>query len=215
MCKDSTENDLSRDVTIHLNFPANESAREVTKVDLKFLTSRRIPAGIGESAVNLIQLTASPGRIEFIERHSFANMKNLEVLGISNNRIIIFTEDVFYNLNNLKLLYLDGNQIGNLEKQTFASLTRLKGLYLDNNKLSYLSQGLFDNNLDLEAIGLRGNRLKEIFVDFTRLPRISNLDLVENTCTQKSLFLYDENGLSINDIQENINKDCTRIHEKI
>lgn len=119
-----------------------------------------------------------------------SKLTSLTVLKIQGSdcgtkRIKTFDENVFFPLTKLVSLDLVYNRIEILPENLFQSLSKLEILELARNEIEILPQKLFKNNLNLQELDISKNRLKEIHVDFRTLPKISELSLWRNDCTEK------------------------------
>lgn len=201
-CSHYFKNDADRNIKVYLQFPKNVSVETIS-----FSLSLKRTPSIHISAPHLREFSLSNGNIEFINRATFRNMKNLGKLSIWRQKMRILPYDVFDDLKNLTDLILGANKIEKLPTNIFSKAVNLKSLYLSSNKLYSLPKDLFANNLQLESIWVADNNIIMIEVDFTLLPSIQLINLRGNACFDS---FYSHRFAAILDFQLKVNRYCTR-----
>ena len=151
--------------------------------NLKFkITSYELFDDAGKNFKNLKSLEVTKTVLKYLKRVELAKLAKLETFKFTMNKIEYLRKDVFWDLKNLKELSLEGNGLKAVSENHFIKLENLVVIDLSTNKLEYLLEDLFATNLKLESILLSDNPLKTIFIDFTRLPLLSNLVLKSAGC---------------------------------
>ena len=88
----------------------------------------------------IIDLTSkSIGSIDAFTFHGL----NVSEISLSDNHLTLLDKLTFQNMPNLEVLYLPFNQISQLHPEIFKGLSNLKELYLSENKLTSLDNDIF------------------------------------------------------------------------
>ncbi|XP_070564548.1 chondroadherin-like [Ptychodera flava] len=101
-------------------------------------------------------------RIETLERDTFLQLPNLELLEIPLVRLTAVQVGAFNGLTALVDLKLDQNYLTNLETGTFDGLINLMWLGLNHNKINSLPMSIFRDLQKLKFLHLEGNMLTEL-----------------------------------------------------
>lgn len=199
---------MTRSLKIRIDLSSHDeinSPYEIKHLEIDFSPSSYIFSGIGEEFPNLEYLNIRGYTISFVERRDFSNMKQLNILWLSDLSIKFLPDDVLSDLPNLTIIIISDTKLETLPNNFFANQRKLKRLSLLHNRLKVLNMDLIQINLQLEYIGVHEINLKEINVDFTRLPLIKLIDLERNKCIDHRWML---NGESIQSFQDKINHNC-------
>lgn len=131
--------------------------------------------------LSLRLLDISYNEIEYIRPNTFADMRWLKDLDVSNNKLIAINRNTF-NGSVIEQLDLGNNRIALLVSGAFGGLeVTLEFLSVASNRLSELVPGVFVGLRSLQTIDLSLNQLTAIGQeDFTGLPRLRHLFLQEN-----------------------------------
>lgn len=152
-----------------------------------------LPNGFGLSFPSLQAFRATSVELKYIRRENFANMGNLSILTLSGNQILSFSGDVFMDLPKLEWLSIHTNQISVLPEELLANMPKLVSFYFGANLAHNLPEKVFASNLNVEEIYIRSGKLKTVDVDFSKLPKIREVHLEANTCTN-DFFSSEQNG---------------------
>jgi Leucine-rich repeat (LRR) protein len=147
--------------------------------------------------------------LKYVERRQLAKIPQLTDLSVAGNQIEDLPEDVFDNLVNLETLDISDNQIKVLPPKLLWNLPKLKEFGASDNQIELIPQDFFKNNKELESIWIKDNKITQIEVDFTLLPKLSVLYLVENKCINEACYPCEIERLR--QIQEKINRNCAGI----
>jgi len=143
--------------------------------------------------------------LKIINRESFANMPELEVLKIVNNQKITgLSGDVFGDLSVLLELRLDRNNIKKLHVDLLKNLRLLKDFSASGNPIEVIEEQLFRNNKNLTSIDFSDTKIKRINVDFRKMSSIVDLKVKTNGTCQ----IFKDKTLNIEQIQNNIVEFC-------
>lgn len=127
--------------------------------------------------VNLKELSLESNEIEELPLKIFSKLSNLDVLAIDRNKINSIQPELFNGLAKLQILYLSRNRIKTLPENIFSPLKNLKAIFTTKNEIEILPKRIFKNNLKLVTVYIWGNKLKEVYFDFSTLPKIHELDI--------------------------------------
>ena len=97
----------------------------------------------------------------------------------------------FNKLKNLTTLMLFANQIRTVEDHDLIDLVKLDSLQLAGNPIEYIAPHAFSNNKKLQYIDLRQTKLQMVPEAVRYVPRLTTLDLHENTidCSCRMSYL--------------------------
>jgi Leucine-rich repeat (LRR) protein len=181
---------------------------------------------------NLVNLSLSSNRIEFLNPKIFTSISKLEnlwlrknrlnssmlnsttfhglfnlvELALSNNSLTILDDELFVDLVSLKILSLSYNCLSEIRQNAFGSLTKLTNLYLTTNKLTYLHPEIFRDLKNLEFLRLNDNQLDFVHPDlFKSLFKLKELYLQTNRIKSlDSPFIFSD-LISLNDLSLSYN----------
>lgn len=122
------------------------------EVDLRGLAIDAIDVDTFAGLRNLVYLWLSDNQISRIEPGTFAGLRNLSRLALHNNRLTRLAPYTFDSLGNLRRLALSHNQLQSIEARALYGLHSLEFLSLDHNRLDCLGPSLF---ADLDRDRLR------------------------------------------------------------
>ena len=132
---------------------------------------------------NLITLSMRNNDCQYIEKHIFNHLKNLQYLYLDVNRLrdVINTPNLFKELIMLREISLTENDIHYLSPNIFSNLANLVKLDLRNNFISSWEPTLFMHLNNLKVLLLSKNRLALINESSVKYwPKDINFDLSEN-----------------------------------
>ena len=151
-------------------------------LDHKNITSIAPHTFDGLTQLVTLSLTSN-GLTSLNDSSLFKDLKNLQVLQISNNKLALLNEDIFKSLTNLQTLDMGLNQQTNLVPTLFLGLKNLAYLFLDRNRLSKLDDSLIFVGLNkLNTLTLNSNRLTSL-----------NPAIVQSLTSLEYLWLSDNN----------------------
>ena len=107
-------------------------------------------------------LNLGDNAIKTIDKNSFKDLGELELLSLSKNQIEFLSEKVFAPIVKLNHLFLGQNPIEVLNPKIFDSLVNLEAISLSENKLQFLHPKTFEKLVNLKNISLTGNALEEV-----------------------------------------------------
>lgn len=109
---------------------------------------------------NIIKLDLSQQNVTILKDKSFVDMTNLIHLNFSRNHINVIENVAFMN-STVLILDLSFNNISQLNflKDCLVNLTEL---YLNDNKVTFLEKGVFKNQLSLKKLEISMNKVKRI-----------------------------------------------------
>lgn len=113
-------------------------------------------------STHLTSISLSNNRISSIEKNSFDNLTQLEVLRLFKNKISSIPKELFRKLTALKELDLSRNRLESLEGLAFHGLESLQILKLRKNQLTNLFDGTFWGLNKIESLSLDFNNLTAI-----------------------------------------------------
>ncbi|XP_011632775.1 protein artichoke-like [Pogonomyrmex barbatus] len=121
---------------------------------------------------------------------NLSGLENLVYLSISNNKINFIESTAFQDINKLVYLNLSANEINNLDKNTFASLQSLSTLDLSFNNLQ--SVPLFSRETNISVLFLNCNKIQKIIShSFIQTSRLTKLFLEENQIFEIDIKAFD------------------------
>lgn len=169
-----------------------------------------LPKKLFKNLRNLKWLSLSTNKLKKLERELFTNLQKLRMLDISYNHMINPIEpDVFWDLTGIEELNLEiwAVYLKKMPLGIFKNMRKLKILNLSGNTLTHIDNSLFENNLELRKIDLVANQLKIIDFDFTKLVRLTALNLRNNDCIDEE-YSNGESGSSVHGLQRKLNNFC-------
>lgn len=184
------------------------SKSDVSKVFMDEKILNFLPNGIGELFPILSLLSMGSSKVKFIARKNFKNMKNLKILHLFDNEIEEIPKDTFHDLEGLETLNLYDNKIASLHPDTFLNLRSLDSLRLSHNRIQVIDKNLLRDNVNLKHLDFYGNNIQKIFVDFTGVGRLVNIDLLGNSCINSRL-VYDGTYGQLQKFQETVRAQCS------
>lgn len=138
---------------------------EIHNLNLLNNKIKEFPANVFVGFTALQKLDLSHNACQTLPE-SFADLKSLMFLNLSNNKIEIIRPNGFTTLTNLQTLDLSHNQIKKLSASSFCGLNELKELYLNNNHIHKLPASLVNNLKKLTRITLENNQIEKTPVSF-------------------------------------------------
>jgi Leucine-rich repeat (LRR) protein len=156
------------------------------------------------------QLWIERSGLKYVERRQLAKMPQLTWLSLAYNLIEHLPEDVFNDLVNLEELHVGDNKIKLLPPKLLWNLPKLKILWASFNHIELIPRDFFKNNRELEQVWISNNKITRIEVDFTLLPKLTSLNLNNNTCINEECY-WSCNIEKLREIQQKINRNCTSI----
>lgn len=121
------------------------------------------------------------GNYKFIIENSLENLKELEMLDLSENHFETIPTNVFRENRKLKKLNLYGNNLVEVDKDLLKSQTELEVIDLSNNPINVLARDFFKHNLKLKEIRLAGIGLSQVEPDLLEnLVDLEKIDLSRN-----------------------------------
>jgi hypothetical protein len=172
------------------------------KNNVKFL-----PENVAETFQNIFEYSVEKCRVKIISTNNLMNMKNFDVLRLSNNEVSNIATDALGTFKILNFLDSSYNRREHLNSNIFEKLTALADLYLDpiesvdektfdglvmleqhqlyKNNLTILPKELMKNAVKIEVITLALNKLEKLHRDFID----TNLNL--------RIILLEENNLKV------------------
>jgi Leucine-rich repeat (LRR) protein len=201
-----------------LKFQSNFFATiDFKQLSIVISPSKNMVYGVGEKFWRFKKLKhLRISGINYIEMRHFESLSRLTKLELSSNPIKYIPSDCFEELTKLEFLVIEGTDLVHIPDNLFVNLRKLKWLEISNTLIDRLDENLLINNKNLESVAIRNNKnLEQIEIEFTKLPKISAIDLDKNYCTYSS-FHKDQNILStvssIQQLQQTIRKGCSKGH---
>ncbi|XP_061597905.1 TLR4 interactor with leucine rich repeats [Cololabis saira] len=112
---------------------------------------------------------------------TFAPLRALTTLLLSENEIQHIGNDVFQNLKKLSKLSLSNNRISGMDRDALRGLTALRELLIDGNDLQEIPAGLLDPLQRVEELDLSRNRISSVHPSaFSKLRKLKVLRLKNN-----------------------------------
>lgn len=109
---------------------------------------------------NVHVLDLSSNSITILNRHSFADISDLQILSLNNNKIETIPPFAFFGLKQLRYLNLNENRITQITHALFSGLEFLQYLNISNNQIEVLGENNLIPLAQLESLDLSGNRLQ-------------------------------------------------------
>lgn len=136
------------------------------------------------STMKLIDLQSivlrQAGIIE-LGKYTFANLRWLKELDLSENHIVTLDPFLFADNKILEMVNFSSNPLLTLTSFQFAPLPRLKSLDLHSCALTTIEREAFSNLFFVETLDLSNNSLASVPSDtFTWLPNLKNIGLSQN-----------------------------------
>ncbi|XP_015236371.1 PREDICTED: uncharacterized protein LOC107088602 [Cyprinodon variegatus] len=121
-------------------------------------------ANIIDAADSTQALLLTEGSISVVQPASLSDLRNITVIGLSNNQISELSEDVFRNLPFLHTLLLDHNLLTSqaLQAGALTNLSQLEVLALGHNHINMIQAGWFTGTKALLSLKLEGNLLTRL-----------------------------------------------------
>ncbi|XP_035660561.1 leucine-rich repeat-containing protein 24-like isoform X2 [Branchiostoma floridae] len=162
--------------SINVNLPTS-----FTELDLGHNKITMIQKGTFKNLPQLQILDLSKNQITMIQKGAFENLPQLQILILSSNQIRMIQAGTFVNLPLLQKLYLHNNQITMIQKGAFENLPQLLILHLSNNQITMLQASLLVNLPLLQTLFLHDNQITMIQAGtFVNLPKLQKLTLTSN-----------------------------------
>lgn len=146
------------------------------------------------SLKKLIQLDLSQNNMKIIINNLFFDMENLDILDLNKNNIFLIQPEGFNGLSNLKYLYLNDNFLNKLEERIFRYLINLKILQIQNNNLLEIHPLAFVNLKNLNFLYLNNNSISYL-TQYNFQPLTSLIDLQLRFNKLKEIETSSFNGL--------------------
>lgn len=118
---------------------------KMMKLILGYNAISEITSGALQDLTMLTELDLSHNRITMLDKTSFSNLTNLEVLKLNNNKIRDLN-GALYKMLKLKHLYLRGNGIFNIDDESFKIINHLETFDISGNQLQNLSSDMFSRH---------------------------------------------------------------------
>jgi len=96
--------------------------------------------------VKLVWLDLGRNSINYKHPSTFANVRSLTELHISDNKINSIAPETFTVNVELQWLSLNDNTITDIHPSTFQTNSKLAGLHMSGNKFATIKPGTYDNN---------------------------------------------------------------------
>jgi len=141
-----------------------------------------LPSNIGNFLPNLKKIEVHGTNITAIKRINFKFMRNVNEFSLDHNQIRSIDEDTLYDLPNLAIVGLRINRIKFLPSKLLHKSKRLTSFNVRDNEIESIPADFFIKNKHLKVILLSRNKLKTILFDFTKLKKLTELNLNENVC---------------------------------
>jgi Leucine-rich repeat (LRR) protein len=202
---------VKRDLEVLPDFSLHtkiKDSRLVKTLAIDFTPLNQILSGIGKQFTGLEQLLVHAVTLRSLKSRNFVDMPKLKKLDMSQVKIKFIEEDAFWELRNLEEFICTGCGIVKLPVNLFNHLKKLKVLSLRENKLVHLGRNLFTDNSNLEQINLSENPLTKIDVDFTKMLKLSSVDLSKTCVNSKMNPQLTSNSSSVYGLQNDINHKC-------
>ncbi|GBP43493.1 Toll-like receptor 7 [Eumeta japonica] len=130
---------------------------DVTHIYLDGNNYRVINSTIFSKIGSLQVLYLNASYIEYVHNHTFAFLKDLQILHLENNKLKRLRGLEFEKLRNLRELYLQNNFIEYISNETFSYLSSLEILRLHENRLVDYGLWHLDNNKKLSTLSIGHN----------------------------------------------------------
>ncbi|CRL08203.1 CLUMA_CG020936, isoform A [Clunio marinus] len=134
--------------------------KNTTDEEVEFL-----PANIGKTLPNLVQLSAENSSIMMILKDDFEDLEKLKFLDLSGNMIENIESETFNDVGSLEEIDLSNNKIHHIHKDAFPYLEKLNSIMLNENQLSFLHPNVFSKLPGLMILKLEGNNLSQSIQD--------------------------------------------------
>ncbi|XP_034017379.1 TLR4 interactor with leucine rich repeats [Thalassophryne amazonica] len=132
----------------------------------------------------LTTLLLSENEIQYIGSHVFQNLKKLSTLSLSNNRISHLDSEALKGLSSLRELLIDGNNLEEIPAGLLDPLERIEQLDFSHNRISNVDSLAFSQLKHLRVLKLKNNLLTSLSGDIFRLnSALYDLDLYGNNWT--------------------------------
>ena len=144
-----------------------------------------IPKGFFKSNTKLNWIALDGNEITTLEDGTFKGLDQLTILGLENNKISKVGKNAFEGMKKIEQLSLYGNNLTTLEDGSLKPLAgSLKMLFLQENNMESLPKAVEDCS-SLTELHAWDNGMKDISkVDFSKLPELTELNLMHNEITQ-------------------------------
>uniref|UniRef100_A0A8C6X051 TLR4 interactor with leucine-rich repeats n=1 Tax=Neogobius melanostomus TaxID=47308 RepID=A0A8C6X051_9GOBI len=158
--------------------------------NLRFLNLSHNRQKALRNAVTFAQLKAlttlllSDNEIQHVARGVFRNLQKLSKLALSNNRISRLDSGALQGLSGLREFLIDGNKLEEIPAGTLDSLAGVEELDFSRNSIAKVDASAFSHLKNLRVLKLKNNFLSSLSGDsFSLNPRLYNLDLHGNNWT--------------------------------
>ncbi|EGT48262.1 hypothetical protein CAEBREN_31443 [Caenorhabditis brenneri] len=168
------------------NMFGSSSSSELKSLNLAHNKIHTISSRSFADLDNLQQLRLSHNNIRTIPSmamwiiQTFANLRSLRYLDISNNRIIKILPSALYQLPALDVLHLDQNNLNEIDRDAFRSFSDLQSLKLSHNAFRRFSCEFLGSISQVHQLDLSSNQINEI--DISCIARgLRKLSLASNS----------------------------------
>lgn len=171
---------------------ANDSTKAANLTALTISKSKRLRK-LSEGTfrpMKLKYLDLTNNEIDVIHSYTFAHLRSLQHLYLSDNKLTTIDRHIFGGLFSLHVLDLSGNEIHTIENGAFTELKRLFILDLTQNKLKVLKYHVFKGLNNLVTLKLGSNEIKGFENSLYPLIRLENLSLHNNSIDNDELLKF-------------------------
>lgn len=148
-------------------------------------------------------LNISFGTYTKLQKNLFSQLPSLKHLNVSHGTITQIDDAAFFNLNGLQELDLSHNNISRITSNMFTSLETMWKLDLSNNHIEVLEDALFTNNTKLNYLDLTRNNITRIDGEiFNPQHIVTNLVLRYNQLTTFNIRNLENVWLEHNKIKQ-------------
>lgn len=160
------------------------NSRDVTVMQIKNGQVTHFPdlQKVTETFPNLNGFGITFTGLKKVEREKLKNLSRLKFFLINDNEIEEIPADAFYDLKNLELIDICRNKIKQLEPTWLTSMPRLRVFKARTNQFEVIPANMFRNNPELEEILFDYNQISQNQVNFSELPKLKLVAILENKC---------------------------------
>lgn len=185
----------------------NNNWKSVEAIRIDGQNIKVFPLNVGKLFPQLKVIKAKNSKLTLIEKLSFMNMQNVEILDLPSNLLEKIAFNTFWHLTNLKELDLSRNRLKDINKKTFSYNPNLEDIDASHNEIKILRNDLFKYNEKLKSINFNHNKISQVAFRFDARFTSVDIFLVNNDCFNQMFLIDGEQNFNV--VNKLLAQNCT------